>query len=146
MLRSLEDLGGTALLDDPTVLHHQDPITDVRHDVELWNQQMDACLIRGDLHGYAAFYADDATIIGYDKRKIQGREAIDRFCLEMTGVEEANAVVLDVGASGDFIYQVATSFARWERNGEAGSYLCDCMYVWRKEENDTYRIFLDAYN
>jgi len=41
---------------------------------------------------------------------------------------------------------VATSFARWERNGEAGSYLCDCMYVWRKEENDTYRIFLDAYN
>ncbi len=123
-----------------------DSISSVRDYIEQLNREMDACLVRGDLLGYAAFYSDDATIIGFDKRKIQGREAIDRFCLEMTGVEEANAVVLDVGASGDFIYQVATSFARWERNGEAGSYLCDCMYVWRKEENDTYRIFLDAYN
>ena len=107
---------------------------------------MDACLMRGDLQGYAAFYADDATIIGFDKRKIQGREAIDRFCFEMTGVTEAKAVVLEVGMSGDLIYQVATSFASWERNGEAGSYFCDCMYVWRKEPDGTYRIFLDAYN
>jgi ketosteroid isomerase-like protein len=124
----------------------QDSIADVRHRVELWNQQMDACLIRGDLLGYAAFYSDEATIIGYDKRKIHGREAIDRFCFEMTGIKEAKAVVLEVGGSGDLIYQVATSFASWERNGEVGSYLCDCMYVWRKEANGTYRIFLDAYN
>ena len=124
----------------------QHSITDVRHRVELWNQQMDACLMRGDLQGYAAFYSDDATIIGYDKRKIQGRDAVDRFCFEMTGVKEAKAVVLEVGVSGDLIYQVATSFARWERNGEEGSYLCDCIYVWRKEANGTYRIFLDAYN
>ena len=124
----------------------RDSITAVRQRVERWNQQMDACLMRGDLHGYAAFYADDATIIGYDKRKIQGREAIDRFCFEMTGIKEAKAVVLEVGVGGDLIYQVATSFASWERNGEEGSYLCDCIYVWRKEANGTYRIFLDAYN
>ena len=124
----------------------QDSITDVRQRVELWNQQMDDCLMRGDLLGYAAFYSDEATIIGFDKRKIQGREAIDRFCFEMTGIKEAKAVVLEVGGSGDLIYQVATSFASWERNGEAGSYLCDCMYVWRKEADGTYRIFLDAYN
>ena len=124
----------------------RDSITAVRHRVELWNQQMDACLMRGDLQGYAAFYADDATIIGFDKRKIQGREAIDRFCFEMTGIKEAKAVVLDVGVGGDLIYQVATSFASWERNGEEGSYFCDCMYVWRKEADGTYRIFLDAYN
>jgi ketosteroid isomerase-like protein len=123
-----------------------DPSTDLRGRVELWNQQMDACLMRGDLEGYAAFYADDATIIGYDKRKIQGREAIDQFCFAMTGVKEAKAEVLEVGMSGDLIYQVATSFASWERNGEPGSYLCDCMYVWRKEADGTYRIFLDAYN
>jgi ketosteroid isomerase-like protein len=123
-----------------------DRTTDVRHRVEILNQEMDACLMRGDLLGYAAFYSDDATIIGYEKRKIQGREAIDRFCFEMTGIKEAKAVVLDVGMSGDLIYQVATSFARWERNGEEGSYLCDCMYVWRKEEDGTYRILLDAYN
>jgi ketosteroid isomerase-like protein len=124
----------------------RDSITAVRHLVEQWNQEMDACLLRGDLQGYAAFYSDDATIIGYDKRKIQGRAAIDRFCFAMTGITEAKAVVLDVGVGGDLIYQVATSFARWERNGEAGSYLCDCMYVWRKEADGTYRIFLDAYN
>ena len=127
-------------------MRDQDPITDVRHHVELWNQEMDACLIRGDLAGYAAFYSDEATIIGFDKRKIQGREAIDRFCLEMTGIKEAKAVVLEVGMSGDLIYQVATSFASWERNGEEGSYLCDCMYVWRKEADGDFRIFLDAYN
>ena len=127
-------------------MRDQDPITDVRHHVELWNQEMDACLIRGDLAGYAAFYSDEATIIGFDKRKIQGRQAIDRFCLEMTGIKEAKAVVLEVGMSGDLIYQVATSFASWERNGEAGSYLCDCMYVWRKEADGDFRIFLDAYN
>ena len=127
-------------------MRDQDPITDVRHHVELWNQEMDACLIRGDLAGYAAFYSDEATIIGFDKRKIQGREAIDRFCREMTGIREAKAVVLEVGMSGDLIYQVATSFASWERNGEAGSYLCDCMYVWRKEADGDFRIFLDAYN
>jgi len=121
-------------------------ITNVRHHIEILNQEMDACLVRGDLLGYAAFYSDEATIIGYEKRKIQGREAINQFCLEMTGVKEAKAVVLDVGMSGDFIYQVATSFARWERNGVEGSYFCDCMYLWRKEANNTYRIFLDAYN
>ena len=121
-------------------------ITNVRHHIEILNQEMDACLLRGDLLGYAAFYSDEATIIGYEKRKIQGREAINQFCLEMTGIKEAKAVVLDVGISGDFIYQVATSFARWERNGEEGSYFCDCMYLWRKEANNTYRIFLDAYN
>jgi len=120
--------------------------TTVRDHIERLNREMDACLVRGDLLGYAAFYSDDATIIGFDKRKIQGREAIDRFCFDMTGVVEATAVVLDVGASGDFIYQVATSFARWVRNGEEGSYLCDCMYIWRKEDDGTYRIFLDAYN
>ena len=121
-------------------------ITNVRHHIEILNQEMDACLLRGDLLGYAAFYSDEATIIGYEKRKIQGREAINQFCLEMTGVNEAKTVVLDVGMSGDFIYQVATSFARWERNGENGSYFCDCMYLWRKEANNTYRIFLDGYN
>ena len=127
-------------------MRDRDPITDLRRRVELWNQQMDACLIRGDLRGYANFYSDDATIIGHDKRKIQGRAAVDRFCFEMTGIKEAKAEVLEVGMSGDLIYQVATSFASWERNGEEGSYLCDCMYVWRKEPNGTYRIFLDAYN
>ena len=121
-------------------------ITDVRQHIEALNQEMDACLMRGDLLGYAAFYSDEATIIGFEKRKIQGREAINQFCLAMTGVKEAKAVVLDVGMSGDFIYQVATSFARWERNGEEGSYFCDCMYICRKEADDTYRIFLDAYN
>ena len=123
-----------------------DSMTSVRDHIERLNREMDAGLVRGDLHGYAAYYSDEATIIGYDKRKIQGRAAIDRFCLEMTGVVEATAVVFDVGASGEFIYQVATSFARWVRNGEEGSYRCDCMYVWRKEEDDTYRIFLDAFN
>ena len=121
-------------------------ITSVRHHIEILNQEMDACLMRGDLPGYAAFYSDEATIIGFDKRKIRGRAAIDEFCFEMTGITEAKAIVLDVGMSGDLIYQVATSFARWERNGEEGSYLCDCMYVWRREADDTYRIFLDAYN
>jgi ketosteroid isomerase-like protein len=121
-------------------------IAEVRQYIEKLNHEMDACLMRGDLQGYADFYSDDATIIGFEKRKIQGREAINQFCFAMTGVKEAKAIVLDVGMSGDFIYQVATSFAKWERNGEEGSYFCDCMYLWRKEEDNTYRIFLDAYN
>ncbi len=121
-------------------------ISTIRHHIEMLNHEMDACLLRGDLMGYAAFYSDEATIIGFEKRKIQGRDAINQFCLEMTGIKEAKAIVLDVGMSGDFIYQVATSFARWARNGKEGSYFCDCMYLWRKEENNTYRIFLDAYN
>ena len=121
-------------------------IAEVRQYIEKLNQEMDDCLMRGDLQGYANFYADDATIIGFEKRKIQGREAINEFCFAMTGVKEAKAVVLDVWMSGDFICQVATSLAKWERNGEEGSYFCDCMYVWRKEADNTYRIFLDAYN
>ena len=127
-------------------MNEPDELTRLRRQVEDMNQEMDACLMRGDLAGYAAFYADDATIIGFDKRKIQGREAIDRFCFEMTGIIEAKAVVLDAGMSGDLIYQVATSFARWVRDGVEGSYFCDCIYLWRKEADGTYRIFLDAYN
>jgi ketosteroid isomerase-like protein len=121
-------------------------IDEIRQYVEKLNQEMDDCLMRGDLQGYANFYADDATIIGFEKRKIQGREALNEFCFAMTGVKEAKAIVLDVWMSGDFICQVATSLAKWERNGEEGSYFCDCMYVWRKEADGTYRIFLDAYN
>src|SRR5688572_11827188 len=80
--------------------------SNVRDHIEKWNQEMDACLVRGDLEGYAAFYSDEATIIGFEKRKIQGREAINQFCFAMTGVKEAKAVVLDVWMSGDFICQV----------------------------------------
>ena len=127
-------------------MNEPDELTRLRRQVEDMNQEMDACLMRGDLAGYAAFYSDDATIIGFDKRKIQGREAIDRFCFEMTGIIEAKAVVLDAGMSGDLIYQVATSFARWVRDGVEGSYFCDCIYLWRKEADGSYRIFLDAYN
>ena len=50
-----------------------DSISNVRDYIEQLNREMDACLVRGDLLGYAAFYSDDATIIGFDKRKIQGR-------------------------------------------------------------------------
>jgi ketosteroid isomerase-like protein len=121
-------------------------MADIRQYIEKLNREMDECLMRGDLQGYADFYSDEATIIGFEKRKIQGREAINEFCFAMTGVKEAKAIVLDVWMSGDFICQVATSFAKWERNGEEGSYFCDCMYVWRKEADNTYRIFLDAYN
>ena len=127
-------------------MNEPDELARLRRQVEDMNQEMDACLMRGDLAGYAAFYSDDATIIGFDKRKIQGREAIDRFCFEMTGIIEAKAVVLDAGMSGDLIYQVATSFARWVRDGVEGSYFCDCIYLWRKEADGSYRIFLDAYN
>jgi uncharacterized protein (TIGR02246 family) len=127
-------------------MSEQNSINDLRQYVEKLNQEMDDCLMRGDLQGYANFYSDDATIIGFEKRKIQGREEINEFCFAMTGVKEAKAVVLDVWMSGDFICQVATSLAKWERNGEEGSYFCDCMYVWRKEADGTYRIFLDAYN
>ncbi len=36
-------------------------MTDVRDHIEGLNREMDACLVRGDLLGYAAFYSDDAT-------------------------------------------------------------------------------------
>jgi hypothetical protein len=31
----------------------------------------------------------------------------------MTGIKEAKIIALAVGMSGDFLYHLATSFARW---------------------------------
>lgn len=109
-------------------------------------QQMNECILKGDQRGYADFYADDGTIIG-PKSKLIGRAAIDKFCFGMTHVTESRIEILELGVGGDLVYQVGKSTASWKKpDGDEGTYVCDFVYIWKKQSDGEYKIFIDCYN
>jgi ketosteroid isomerase-like protein len=110
------------------------------------NRQMVETFKRGDLLGVARFYADDATIFSYRGQKIQGREAIDRYWTGSKGAKDWKLEVIELGGDKETVYQIGKSSLTTNSGGAEKTYVCDFVVIWKRQQDGTYKIYVDIYN
>lgn len=118
--------------------------------VEMNRKQIEA-FNKGDMLGVARMYSDDATIYfphyqSKQGRKLQGRNAIDKYWL---GIEKPKAwklEIVEVGGTKEVIWEIGNSTLTSEADGKPNTYICDFIVVWKRQKDGTYRIHADIYN
>lgn len=101
-----------------------------------------------DAFGIGQLYRTDATLLPPGTDLIKGRDAIQTFWRStmetaMSGMKELALDTLDLEVSGDLAVEVG-KYRLWAEGGQPagdGKY----MVVWKREQ-DTWRIFRDAWN
>jgi len=119
---------------------------EVRNLIEQNHAQMTDAFRRGDLLAVSGFYADDAIMLGPDGMKIQGRVAIDNYWTRIRGAKDWKLEVVEVGGSGEFVYELGRSALTTEHDGEENTYTCDFIVIWKQDEDKHYKIHVDSYN
>ncbi len=119
--------------------------------VEQMNRKQIEAFNTGDLLGVARIYADDATIYFpryqlKQGRKIQGREAIDKYWLAIKKPKEWKLEITEVGGTKDAIWEIGKSTLTEERDGKDSTYIGDFVVIWKRQKDGTYRIHTDIYN
>ncbi len=114
--------------------------------IEEHNRKMVEAFKRGDYLGVARFYADDATILFYRGRKVQGREAIDKYWTSIRGAKDWKLEFIELGGDRETIYQIGRSTLTSERDGKESTYACDFVVIWKRQPDGSYKIHVDIYN
>ena len=121
--------------------------TALHAEVTRLNEEMMAAFRSGDRAAVARFYADDARIVGPQRRVVQGREAIDRYWASVGSPAEWKLEVVEVGGSADEAYQLGVStLTSPGRDGTPDTYTCDFVVIWKRQPDGKLRITLDQYN
>jgi ketosteroid isomerase-like protein len=119
----------------------------VREQIVAANRQMMETFKRGDLIGVARFYADDATIFSHRGRKIQGREAIDRYWTSIKNARDWKLEVIELGGDKETVYQIGkSSLTTIDDGGAERTYVCDFVVIWKRKPDGAYKIHVDIYN
>ena len=96
-------------------------------------------------------YADDATIYfpSYSRKKggsIRGREAIDKYWLDMGKPKAWKLEITEVGGTRDAIWEIGKSTLTAEYDGKDSTYVGDFIVIWKRQKDGSYRIYTDIYN
>ena len=123
----------------------------LRRIVEEMNRKQIEAFNKNDLLGVARIYADDATIYfphypSKQGRKIQGREAIDKYWLAIKKPKEWKLEVVEVGGTKDAIWVIGKSTLTEEFDGKDSTYVGDFVVIWKRQKDGSYRIQTDIYN
>ncbi|MBD0370490.1 MAG: DUF4440 domain-containing protein [Pyrinomonadaceae bacterium] len=118
----------------------------IRPVIEEHNRRMTDAFKRGDFLAVARFYSDDATIFFSRGKKIQGREAIDKYWTGITGAKDWKLEVIELGGDRETVYQIGRSTLTSEREGKQSVYACDFVVIWKRQPDGSYRIHVDIYN
>jgi len=119
--------------------------------VEGMNRKLIEAFNRKDLSGVARIYADDATIYyphyqSKQGKKIQGREAIDKYWMAIEKPKEWKLEIVEVGGTKEAIWEIGKSTLTEEFNGKDITYVSDFIVIWKLQKDGTYRIHTDIYN
>jgi ketosteroid isomerase-like protein len=118
----------------------------IRPIIEETNRKMVETLKKGDLLGVSRFYTDDATMYFSRDRKIQGREALDKYWMGTKGAKDWKLEVRELGGDRETVYQIGRSTFISERDGKENTYACDFVVIWKRQADGSYRIYVDIYN
>lgn len=119
---------------------------EIKREIEKFNKEIVQCLLDHDNLAMASYYADDAVIIGAGKFFANGREDVNRFCLNMNN-KTWDVSIDKIEVEGKWVYQIGKSKSTWDNGpGDAGSYECNFMYLWERQQDGSYKIIIDCYN
>jgi uncharacterized protein (TIGR03067 family) len=121
-------------------------VDSLRQIVEQCNRKSIEDFRKGDMLAVARGYADDATIYFPRGKKVQGREAIDRYWQQVKGAKDWKLEALEVGGTGEAIYEVGKSTLVTEVDGKEIPYVCDYVVIWKRQKDGTYLAHTDIFN
>jgi ketosteroid isomerase-like protein len=109
------------------------------------NRELEERFERGDNAGVAAMYEDDAVLLGPDGYRVQGREAIDAYWDHEREAPRWTLEVLGLEGDASMPVQRGRSILEHVRGGERRVSEVEFVVVWRRQEDGSYRIAVDAY-
>ena len=114
----------------------------IRADIEKLNKEMEKAFNANDMAATAAFYSDDAEIIG-DNYMVTGRKNLDNYWLSLKDKGRRwKLTVIEIGGAGDYIYQLGNSDLTYLSNRKETKSVINFVLIWKKQEN-TYKLFRD---
>ena len=96
-----------------------------------------------DMAATAAFYSDDAEIVGANYR-VAGRKNLDNYWLSLKDKGRGwKLTVFEIGGTGDYIYQLGNSDLTHLVNGKEAKSVTNFVLIWKKQSDNSYKIFRD---
>ena len=98
-----------------------------------------------DLHGVAAFYADDGILLSPRGSRVSGRQEIDRYWSEFgRGIDWKLSIASLEGGEGVVCHR-GTSQLTYERDGKRRTSTVQYMLIWKPTAGGSWKIAVDAY-
>lgn len=120
----------------------------IRRELAAVNAAMAATFNRGDYHGAARFYSDDAQIIGPGGLRVTGRAAVDRYWASIPAGSTWRLDVLDAGGGRNSPWQLGRStlvVPSRNNDGMTSTSIVDFLGVWKRQADGTLKLFIDMY-
>jgi uncharacterized protein (TIGR02246 family) len=118
---------------------------ELRGQIEAVNRRMEQAFARGDLRAVAAFYADDAVMMGPGGERVRGRAAIDRYWAGIRNPKRWKLDVFDVGGSATEAYQLGRSSLVSLHEGREHTSVTDFIVIWKRDSGGEWRIAVDMW-
>jgi ketosteroid isomerase-like protein len=118
----------------------------LRTEIEAINRQMEGAVAGGDMLAVAAYYADDARLIGPRGQEVRGRSAIDTYWSRIQGAKAWQLEAFEIGGGVNQAYQFGRStLVQTLPTGERKS-VTDFVVIWKRGQDGRLRIALDFYH
>lgn len=115
----------------------------IKADIEKLNKKMEEVFNANDMAATAAFYSDDAEIVGANYR-VAGRKNLDNYWLSLKDKGKGwKLMVFEIGGTGDYIYQLGNSDLTHLVNGKEAKSVTNFVLIWKKQSDNSYKIFRD---
>ena len=118
---------------------------DLRKTIESLNRAMTETFKCGDRREVAQFYAINGLLIGPCGQRIVGREAIAAYWSSFETAKDWHLEMLELDGDGSIAYQVARSKITHDIGGKELIGTVDVVLIWKRQPDDTYRIYVDSY-
>jgi ketosteroid isomerase-like protein len=116
---------------------------EIKKTIENLNKKMEEVFNANDMAATAAFYSDDAEIIGASYR-VTGRTNLDNYWLSLKDRGRGwKLTVIEIGGAGDYIYQLGNSDLTYMVNGKETKSVTNFVLIWKKQSDNSYKIFRD---
>ena len=115
----------------------------IKADIEKLNKEMERVFNANDMAATAAFYSDDAEIVGANY-VVTGRKNLDNYWLSLKDRNRGwKLSVIEIGGTGDYIYQLGNSDLTYLVNGKETKSVTNFVLLWKKQKDGSYKIFRD---
>jgi ketosteroid isomerase-like protein len=117
--------------------------TNIKTTIETLNQEMERAFNANDMAATAAFYSDDAEIIG-SNYVVAGRNNLDKYWLNLKDLGRGwKLTVIEIGGAGEYIYQLGNSDLTYMARGKETKSVTNFVLIWKKQKDNSYKIFRD---